>query len=293
GQARVFAIGFQKELDWLSLHASFTRQKVKDVAGVTISSTVGSSYGGVATSDPNSGGAYGRSIFEVTNQLRFGFEVHHAFFKGFETRFGLNAEMRSGAPYSLTFTDGTGAGAASGRVPTFGTTQNNGEFLFYVPNFNQTPITNASNTQNVAGGLTQYGNVIFADATTLNAVQNLVNTTGIGRYQGQIIPKNTQTGPSYHKIDLHFAQQVPFFHNSHFTAMIDIENVLNLLNSDWGTYKFFGDQSVVRVTCQAAVAGSGQTCPNYIYSVANVNSKATALPKFSLYAIRFGVRFDF
>jgi hypothetical protein len=294
GQTRVFAVGIQKEFDsGLSLNASYTHQNVKDVAGILISSTVGSAYGSVATADPNSGGAYGRSIFEVTNQERLGIDYRFSLFKGFETRVGLSGEFRSGAPYSLTFVDGTTAGTAPGRGPTFGTVQNNGEFLFYVPDLTQSPITNASTTQGVAGGLTQYGNVIFADAATLAAVQNLIGAANIGKYQGQIIPKNTQTGPGYSKVDFHFAQQVPFFHNSHFTALLDIENVLNMLNSNWGTFKSFGDQSVVRVTCQTPAAGATQACPNYVYSVANVNSKSTALAKFSLYAIRFGVRFDF
>lgn len=295
GQSRVFALGLQKEFEDFNLSASYTHQKVKDVAGVLASSTVGSAYGGIATSDPNSGGAYGRSLFEVTDAVRLGFEYHHSFIKGFETRFGVNLESRSGAPYSLTFTDGTAAGAASGRGPTFGTTQNNGEFLLYVPNFNLTPITNASTTQGVSGSLTQYGNVIFADAATLAAVQNLVNLTGIGKYQGQIIPKNSQTGPSYNKVDIHFAQQVPFFHHSHFTALFDVENFLNLLNSNWGSFKSYGDQSVVRVTCQTPQAGNAQACPAYIYSVATTpaNLKATVYPKFSLYTIRAGVRFDF
>lgn len=295
GQARVFALGIQKSFQDFDLSASYTHQNVKDISGVLASSTVGSTYGGVATVDPNSGGAYGRSLFEVTDTVRLGFNYRHSFIKGFETRFGLSLESRSGAPYSITFTDGTASGAASGRVPTFGSVLNNGEFLFYVPNFSLTPVTNASTTQGVTGSLTQYGNVIFADATTLSAVQNVINATNLTKYQGQIVPKNSQTGPGYNKVDLHFSQQVPFFHNSHFTALFDVENFLNLLNSNWGSFKAFSDQSVVRVTCQTPQAGSAQTCPNYVYSAATTaaNQKATIYPKFSLYAIRAGVRFDF
>jgi len=180
----------------------------------------------------------------------------------------------------------------TGRANVFGTVLNTSEHLFYVPNFALTPVTNASATQGVAGTLTQYGNVIFADAATLTAVQNLVNGTKLAQYQGQIAPKNLLTGPSYNKVDLHFAQQIPFFHHSKITALFDIENFLNLLNRNWGSYEAFSDTAVVRVTCQTPAAGSAQTCPNYVYSTFT-NPKTVVQPKFSLYAIRAGVRFDF
>jgi hypothetical protein len=294
GQSRVYAVGVQKDFDFgVTLSASYTHQNVKDVAGIYASSTVGSAYGSIATNDPNSGGAYGRSFFEVTNQARFGFDFHHKFFGDNETRLGINAELRSGNPYSLTFLDFANGSTSSGnRVPIFGTAQNNGEYLFYVPNFNLTPTNN---------GLT-YGVVTFADQGTLTSIQNLVNARNLAKYAGTIIPKNSETGPSYQKVDLHFSQQVPFFHHSHFTALFDIENVLNLIDSQWGTFQSFGDQTVVRVTCNtggatpvaiSAATTNSTPCGGYTYSTANINSKATAQPKFSLYAIRLGVRFDF
>ena len=180
------------------------------------------------------------------------------------------------------------------RAAVFGTALNTSSHLFYVPNFNLTPVANASATQGVAGALTQYGNVIFADAATLASVQALVNGTALSKYQGQIAPKNSFTGPWYNKVDLNFAQQLPFFHGSKITALFGIENFLNLLNRNWGTYQDFGgSQSVVRVACQTAAAGATQTCPNYIYSVYSAPKTTVGQVRNSLYAIRAGVRFDF
>ena len=290
GRAIILAFGADKELGAFHFSTSYTHQDVKDVAGILTSSTVSSSYG-IPTSDPNSGGDYGRSSFEVTHTIRANLDFKHKFFGDNETRFGVNWELRSGQPFSLTMNDNTSG--ANGRALVFGTTQNTSANLLYVPNFSLTPSTTASTTQGVSGALTQYGNVIFANAATLASMQALVNGTVLKDYQGKILPKNKLTGPWYNKVDLNFAQQVPFFHHSHFTALLSVENFLNMLNRNWGTYQDFGiSQTVINVTCQTPAAGNAQTCPAYVYSTYSA-PKTQSFSKPSLYAIRAGVRFDF
>jgi hypothetical protein len=291
GRAWVMAFSVAKELGDFHLSASYTHQNVKDVAGILTSSTVSSSYS-IPTSDPNSGGDYGRSMFEVTHTIRANMEFKHKFFGDNETRFGLNWELRSGQPFSVTMFDST-TNNATGRAGVFGTVLNTSAHLLYVPDFNLTPTTTASTTQGVAGTLTQYGNVIFADAATLTALKTLVTGTELKNYQGKIVPKNLMTGPWYNKVDINVAQQIPFFFHSKITAMFGIENFLNLLNKNWGSYLDYGTStSVVRVACQTPAAGNAQTCPNYVYSVYSA-PKTQAYSKPSLYAIRAGVRFDF
>lgn len=293
GQSRTYAIGVAKDLgNGLGFNVSYAHQNVKDVAGAIVSSTTGSTYG-IPSADPNVG-AYGRSQFEVTDSAKFGVTYRRKFFGDNETTFALNAEVRSGNPYSITFSD-----SQSGRSPVFGTT-NNGNYLIYVPNFNLTPtVTTAAGGANyipgVAAGLTVIGNVVFSDANTLNNLQALVQNTKLARYQGQIAPKDLLTGPAFKKMDLHLSQQVPFFHHSHFTALLDIENFLNLINKDWNTYQYYSpSSSVVRVTCAGVANASVATsaCPYYQYS--NYSAPVTTtVTKASLYAIRLGLRFDF
>jgi hypothetical protein len=278
GISRVVAVGLTKAFKDFDVSASFTRQWVHDVAGVLASSTVSSTYA-VPSSDPNSGGDYGRSAFEVSKILRANFNFHHKFFGDLETRFGINWELRSGQPYSVTMNDFSTSGCTSGRSCVFGTV-NTTSHLLYVPDFRLTP----------TGGGLQYGNVIFADQATLTAVQNLVNSTALRGYQGQIAPKNLMTGPSYNKVDLNFSQQLPFVRRSKITAIVGIENFLNLLNRDWGSYQDIGTTAVVRVTCAGVTAT--QTCANYLYSTYTA-PKTTTYVKPSLYTIRAGVRFDF
>ena len=286
GAAAVFAAGLTKTNADVDFTAAYTHQNVRDVAGILTSSTVASSYG-IPTSNPNSGGDYGRSAFEVTNTYRATIDFHHKFFGDNETRFGVNWELRSGQPYSVTVFDNstTGLGCnGNGRPCVFGTA-NSSSSLLYVPNFALTPTT-----AGLTAGQTQYGNIVFADAATLASVQALVNGTELKNYQGKIAPKNLLTGPNYDKVDLNFAQQIPFFY-SKITALFGMENFLNLLNRNWGTYQDIGNTSVVRVACAGATTG-GQTCANYLYSSYSA-PKTTSYAKASLWAIRLGARIDF
>ncbi len=277
GISRVFAIGATKSTPDFDISAAYTHSVVHDVAGALASSTVSSNYG-VVTDSPNSGGAYGRSSFEIRQIIRGNFELHKKLLGDNETRFGVNWEHRSGQPFSVTMTDGGARGAV------FGTALNNSAHLLYVPDFSQTPVVNALGTQ--------VGNVVFDSTTTYNAVQNLVRNTDLSKYQGKIAPKNLLTGPAYDKVDLNLAQQIPFFHHSKITALFSMENFLNFLNRNWGSYLDYGSaNSVVQVTCVGATTG-GQTCPLYKYSSYNAPT-TTAYAKPSLFVVRLGARLDF
>lgn len=296
GQARVFALGVEKAFDWGTFSAGWTHQKVKDVAGTLVSSTVGSSYG-VITDQPNSGGAYGRSVFEVTDTYRAAFELKHKFFGDNLTRFGLSWALRSGVPYSATMWD-NGTNNTSGRAGVFGTV-NTSSHLLYVPDFSQTAVSGVSyidSTGATRTGGVQVGNVIFANQATLDSLKTLVNGTQLRNYYGKIMPKNALTGPSFSKIDLNFSQEIPVVGRSKLTAMFSIENFLNLLNRNWGSYQEFGNTSVVRVACARSLVTNAtpgaQACPQYVYSNYS-DPRTTTYTKASLWALRAGVRFSF
>ena len=221
----------------------------------------------------------------MKHTVRADFEFHHAFFDDAQTRFGVNLELRSGQPFSAVMNDNTFAGTGcnpGGRACVFGTT-NTSAHLLYVPDFSLAP-TN--------GGLT-YGNVTFANAASRDALMAQVLGSNLKNYQGSIAPKNSLFGPWYYKMDLNFAQQIPFFLHGKVTALLSVENFLNLLNHNWGTYQDYGNsQTLVFVSCTGATT-NGQTCPQYQYSTAAAKISTTSIPKYSLYAIRVGVRMDF
>lgn len=298
GMSRVFAASLEKSFDFLDLSAAYTHQTVKDVAGTLVSSTVGSSYG-VVTDDPNSGGAYGRSVFEVKSMYRFEANFHHRFFGDNETRFGLSFSSRSGTPYSLVMNDNATLSATgqSQRAAVFGTV-NTSSHLLYVPDFSATPTTgvtyylNGSNTA-TAGGI-QVGNVIFDQQSTLTSLKNLIDGTGLNGYYGKILPKNNLFSPRFNNLNLNFAQDVPLPFGAKFTALASIENFLNMLDNRWGSYQEFGNTSVVRVSCARTTLAlpTGQQCTNYQFS-AYSDPRTNTYPKSSLWTIRVGGRIRF
>ena len=290
GRSYVGAIRVARTWDFgLSIDASYTRSNVRD-ASATTSSTAGSNYGNNAFRDPNFA-AYGRSIYEITDQFKLGIDYRHAFFGDYQTRISLFGEYRSGRPYSVTMLD-----RGTGRLATLGTVGNGGRGLLYVP---------------TAGGDPR---VSFDSAATEAAFNGLVSTLGLERYRGSILPKNTQSSPDVFRVDLHLSQELPaplmnrIFPRARFRFFADIENVLNLIDSDWGSLRqvsFPYIASIVDVQCLTTATPTGtapaagvvntaptQTCAQYRYS--NVLSPNETLnARQSLYQIRVGVRFEF
>jgi hypothetical protein len=280
--------------DWdsgLGIGASYTYTDIKDVNPIT-SATAGSLYANAAMADPNNA-AYGRSIYEIRHSAKLSLDYKRAFFGDYETRFSLFGEYRSGRPFSYTFRD-----PASGRSPVFGTLGNSSRYLMYVP-------ASASDV------LVSYDSVATRDA--VNAF--IDSTKGLAKYRGGIVPKNTGRSPHVWKVDLHMDQEVPVpgWSRARVKLFADVENFLNLLDSDWGVqrqvnFPYFGN--VVNVQCLTAPVATGtapaasgagsvattpaQGCAQYRYtSFAEPSVLVQNQNRQSLYQIRVGVRFEF
>jgi hypothetical protein len=302
GRRLIGVARFRKRFDLgLGINASYTFQDIEDV-NATTSATAGSLYANNQFADPNKA-AYGTSVYQIRHSLKAGVDFSKALFGGdYQTRVSIFGERRSGRPYSFTFRD-----PVTTRSPVFGTTGSTSRYLLYVP---------ASATD----ALVSYDSV-----ATQNALNGFIDSTsGLRRFRGQIVPKNTARSPTYTKVDLHLEQEIPtFVGSSRIKLFADIENFLNLLDSDWGVQRqvnFPQNAPLVNVQCltQAVPTGTGavnvgttaannpnnlpaviattttQGCAQYRYSafqdpvvqVQNGNRQ-------SLYQIRVGIRFEF
>lgn len=291
GRSYIGVIRFEKSWDWgLSIGGSYTRSDVTDANAIT-SATAGSLYGNNAFLDPNEA-AYGRSVYEVTDQWKFRFDYNHAFFGDYKTRFSLFGEYRTGRPYSITGFDPSG-----GRLATLGTVGNAARALLYIPTVGDSRVSFAT----------------AADETNFN---NLVSSLGLERFRGRIVPKNSQSSPDFFKVDLHISQEIPapgirnILPRARFQLFADLENVLNMIDSDWGALRqvaFPSTSTLANVQCLTTPVATGtavptgdprlntassQTCAQYRYS--NVLAPNEVLnSRQSLYQIRVGVRFEF
>jgi hypothetical protein len=294
GVARV-----RKEFDMgLGINASYTYQDIEDV-NATTSATAGSNYANNQFVDPNKA-AYGTSIYQIRHSVKAGIDYARAFFGGdYETRISIFGERRSGRPYSFTFRD-----PVTQRSPVFGTTGSSSRYLLYVP---------SSGTDAL---------VSYDSAATRDAFNSYVDSTGaLSKFRGRIVPKNTARSPTYTKVDLHVEQEIPtFIGSSRIKLFADVENFLNLLDSDWGVQRqvnFPQNASLVNVQCLTTAVATGTPVGNVgatppaggVAAVATTPTQACAQYRYSsfaepvlqvqngnrqsLYQIRVGVRFEF
>ena len=293
GRGFVGVVHLNKAWDFgLSGGVSFTYQNIKDQQALT-SSIAASNYNNGAYLDPN-GGAYGHSNDEVRYSVKYNLSYEHAFFGDYKTRIDLFGQTRSGYPFSYTFFDPQGAARGTnigGQGSVFGTTGTASHYLFYVP----TGPTDPKVTYVSSGS----GATLQTAAQAQAMVEALINSTGLSKYRGKIAPRNAFNDPWFTKIDLHLEQQIPtFIRQARISVYGDIENVLNLLDHNWGETlraAFPGNKSVVTVTCAAA---GGNTCDHYNYSAAATDAQLASTPAnsnlgASLYTIRIGARISF
>jgi hypothetical protein len=294
GRSYIAVARLDKTFDFgLNLNGSFTYQDVKDAAPAT-SSTAGSNYSNGAFVDPNNV-SYGISNDQVKYFFKYSLTYDHAFFGDYKTTFALFGESRIGHPFSYTFQDFGGT-----RSAVFGTTgvssgsgTGGNRYLMYVPTLTDTRVS-------------------YSDAATRNAVNAFIDASGLGKYRGQVAPRNAFHSKWFTRLDLHLAQELPtYVGKSRITVFADIENVTNLINKNWGQtreYVFPYNAAVVRVQCLTTAGnadGAGtvatsaaQNCAQYRYSptggaAAFVKPTDQVYVNQSLYSIRIGARFTF
>jgi hypothetical protein len=276
----------RKSFDFgLDLGASYTYQRSRDVSSGT-SSVALSNYTQTAASDPNQS-AYGTSNYQIDNTIKASAGFSHNFFRDAATRFDLFFESRSGQHYSYTFQDST---TTNGRSNVFGTTSGNNRYLVYVPTGPNDPL--------VSYGAGSVGGIAQTAGQAQAALDAFIAGGVLGGYRGQIAPKNLGRSPRFNKLDLHISQEVPFFRHTKLEAFADIENVLNLINKDWGSlrqvsFPYYG--TIANVACLSApggaVATASQPCAQYQYS--SVRQPGVVFDNVSLWQIRVGGRFKF
>ncbi len=265
----------------ISIGAAYTLQRAKDVnpgtSSVAFSNFNNTAYGIGGQGDS----AYGTSNYQIddTWRLRFGYDAE--LFGDNSTRFELFFNSRAGQRYSYTMDEDGG-----GRSAIFGGPNRSNRNLLYVPNMSSIdadPI------------------VTYDSPESFAALQNLVQNSRLNRYQGQIAPKNIGRSPRFNKLDMSIRQEVPFFLGGKVEVFADFENVLNLINKDWGSLRQVGFpflSSAVEVACLAApgdedaITSASQPCNQYVYS--NVNEPNEDLQTGpSLWQVRLGIRLAF
>ena len=267
---------FNKRWDnGLRLQGSYTFQRARDFNPGTSSVAFSNYNNSAAGIDPNSS-AYGISNYQRDNAFRLVAGYDTNLFGENNTRFELFFNSQSGQRFSYTMAD---QASGNNRSNVFGVTGSNNRYLLYVPN---------------VSSATADPRVVYGAGFDFAGFQQLVQNSELNKYQGGIAPKNIGRTPRYNRIDLAVRQEVPFVFGGKIELSADIENVLNLVNKDWGTirqvaFPYYG--TLVNVTCATAA------CTQYQF--ANRTGATVTAPtegvnlNGSLWAIRFGARVKF
>jgi hypothetical protein len=275
------ALSLSKSWDWgLNLGLGYAHQKMNDVSpGVFFGTTAASLYNTVpAFMDPNAD-YLGRSVYEIKNREKLELGFHKAFFGDNETRITLFGEHQDGRPFGFAMQD-----SAAGRGPVFGVTRT--AQALYVPDF-----AADANTSDLNVGL-----VTFATAADLQRFQGYVKSFNIPTGLSQ---KYTNTNAPINRVDLQLSQELPAIFEGHkLKVQVDIRNLLNLVNKDWGLVGEYTDiNTLARVDCAdangAAVGPNSPVCARYRYSSVPTSVTKTRNTALSLWYIQVGLRYQF
>jgi hypothetical protein len=257
----------------LFLNGAYTFQDVQDQQPGTSSVAFSNYTGTVFGTDPNFS-AQGISNYQRDHQFRLGGGFDGELFGDNNTRIEFFYNVRSGQRYSYTVND-----PSAGRSAVFGVNGRAQRGLIYVPN---------------VSGPTADPLVTYAPNFDFIGFQNFILNSELAKYQGQIAPKNIAKTPYVHKLDLSVRQEVPFFLGGKIELLADVENVLNLIDSDWGVVRQVGfpyTAPLVNVAC------ANTACTQYTYSNRSGTSFAAPIEatdvRGSLWGVRFGVRVKF
>jgi len=299
GFSNIVVVGLTKKLPWgLTLDYTFTHETVKDVSPAT-SSVALSNYSQNATANPNNPGL-GTSNYEIPWENKLSVMFDHKFFGDNHTIATLFMQYRAGQPFSYTFNE-SGISSTTPYDPLFGQTgaaAYRGDQLLYVPK--------ADSTGNVTA--TSDPRVTYLSTFNVAQFNAFLHSTGLIKYQGQISPRNAFFSSSVTTADVHLEQEIPVWllHGAKVSAYLNIINLPNLLNSNWGTiysasFPYF-QSPVVAKNCQAVFKTSSNQCQGGVtgnfYEYGTLKTVGQTLqngyqPATPTYAIQVGARLKF
>ena len=209
GESAQYTVSVMKPMtDSWSWMLGYTYTEATEVNPLT-SSQAHSNWDGRMLLNPNEPIAY-RSNYEIKDRVTGILTWQRAFFGDYKTSVSAFYEGRSGRPYSWTYIND-----ANGDAET--------NDLFYVPS--------------------GPGDVIFENGAAEEAAffEWLATQPELNRYAGSVVPRNSSRSSWVNTFDLRISQELPGFFRGHKSELwIDVMNIGNLVNKDWGQIEEYG-----------------------------------------------------
>ncbi len=237
----------KRVLTSLDMSAAYTYSHSYDVQSLTSSRAISNwNFGRPGGSNDLLATNTGTSVYDQPNKLLLS-GTYTFPWKNWRTDFSLIYQGYSGQPYDYTYTGSGGKGDLNG--------DGNVNDLIYVPRnvFDPTEIQFA--TIPASGG-----KAAITGATQALALYNLIQSTPcLAHHQGQILPRNACINPWVNRFDATIIQSLPQLSGHNVTVRLDIFNVSNLLNGQWGRQRLAGVNSDVPLLTVSRMSGSTPT----------------------------------
>ena len=227
------------------VNASYTYGQSKDVNSGTSSQARSNFRYNPIGGDPNNPPATW-SNYDIRHRIGVGFSYVANLLKSAPTSISMFYGGRSGLPYSTTYS-GYGNDVNGDNMKD--------NDLIYVPASIDKVIMVDSN-----GAPLPDQNSAWAK---LDAY--ISRDPSLNDYRGKIVPRNASRGPWYHSVDARIAQDIPIpgLKDNKLQFTVDVINMLNLLNKDWGVLKFVGNQNDTPLQFKGVDSATGKQKINF------------------------------
>lgn len=255
----------------LSLFGSYAFQRVFEGSPANSARSISNYAQAAAALDPQTP-ELGQSNYERRHRAMGIIDFQRALIKKLNTGVTLFVEARSGQNFSYVY-GATGAAGVDNLARLFGESvdiANARHQLFYVPKGD--------------------GSDVILNGISEDDFNAYLKKTGLDAYRGQIAPRNGFRSPWYTKLDVRFAQELPNPFKGHRARVyLDIENLGNLLNHNWGRSEAVPFPFMPAAVDVAVDPATGK----YVYSnLRQVNNKRVDVLG-SVWRMSFGLAYEF
>jgi len=258
----------------MSFRFAYTYMQSEAVSDA-LSSTPTSLLGREQTFDRNNS-LLGRSSFETTHRVISNLTWRKTFFEHFPTTLSFFFQSQEGKPYGYTYD-----APRTSNGDTFGGNEpidDDDTQLLYVPTGPSDP------------------KVIYASGFDYEGFDELINSEScLSKYRGKIAEKNSCSSPWNTRVDMRWIQEFrlppvgKLLAEHSFEFILDIENLGNLINSEWGRYEQIGFPFTKQVvTLDQDLGPSGELIYNRFR-----DENFTIYNTQSLWKIQVGLRYRF
>lgn len=256
-------LSFQLQKEWGGgnmINAAYTYGEAKDLFGGTSSRAISNWQYNITKGDPNDP-ELSWSTHDPGHRVMFAVTKRFNFFKNAPTTVSFFYNGRSGRRYStIYYNDVNGDGRGNDSI--------------YVP-------ANADE-------------FIITRGTWADVDKYISDDPALDKYRGQILPRNASRDPWYHGMDLKLSQDIPVpgLKGHRISLFVTVKNFLNLLNKDWGVYRYisFDDSPFTFAGYDAA---SGKPKLEFWGRASEADARYSLNQLLSRWQAMFGIKYRF